>query len=149
MNKLRVCNSAKEQKKLSSNINLLAEFRSLVDWLSQCGFDISIINYDKGPPLIFAKLTNTKGVTGGFAVGNPEICHSFVFERIALDNDKCFDKWSKCPLVMKLDGLDKKALVAHMLWLGSVDGFEYSTKFTYFYDPVLPLEIPDLIKCKQ
>jgi hypothetical protein len=48
--------------------------------------------------------------------------------RIAADNAECFDKWSRCPLVMEFP-LDYDELLKHLKWLATPAGYEYSNSF--------------------
>lgn len=59
--------------------------------------------------------------------------------RIAADNDRCFDKWSKCPLVMKLP-VDYETLTKALTHLGSNEGYEISNSYSYLDDNPYPYE---------
>ena len=75
----------------------------------------------------FWKFTG-KGIDGGFCTPNK---HSYLSLRshITADNIDCFDKWSKCPLRMKIQNLDYEKLFKELELLGSQEGFEISNNF--------------------
>ena len=118
-------------------MRLLKEFEDLRTFLFDNGY--TVIGTIK-PQYKFMSLQNTKGITGGFLIGSDD-CNRYIHERIAVDNSKCFDKWSKCPLIMSLDGLDKETLLKHLLWLGSEEGYHHSNSYEYFDKRILPMEI--------
>lgn len=49
--------------------------------------------------------------------------------RIAADNERCFDKWSKCPVVMNINGLNYEKLLISLAFLGSEEGYNLSNNF--------------------
>ena len=61
--------------------------------------------------------------------------------RLYADNSGCFDKASKCPLIVKIP-TSYKELKKHLRWLGTEEGFENSNSYDYIKNPFLPREIP-------
>ena len=98
----------------------------------QVVFERQYHNYDifdnkKKPLFTFWKFTG-KGIDGGFCTPNK---HSYLSlqSHIVADNIDCFDKWSKCPLRMKIQTLDYEKLFKELELLGSPEGFEISNNF--------------------
>ena len=56
----------------------------------------------------FWKFTG-KGIDGGFCTPNKQSYRS-LSGHITADNTECFDKWSKCPLRMKIQTIDYEKL---------------------------------------
>ena len=79
-------------------------------------------------PLFTSWRFTGNGVCGGFCTPNK---HSYLSLRghITADNVDCFDKWSKCPLRMKIQTLDYEKLFKELELLGSPEGFEISNNF--------------------
>lgn len=78
-------------------------------------------------------------VCGGFHVPSDE-CYRYINGAIAADHVDCFDKYSKCPLVMKFP-IDPKRLVEAMDLLGTKKGFEVSNSYDYLDDNPFPREV--------
>lgn len=79
------------------------------------------------------------GIRGAFCEPNDQ-SYAVLNGRFAADNSKCFDKWSKCPLVMKLP-CDTEKLVKHLKFLGSKEGYKHSNGYEYHDNPILPMEV--------
>lgn len=81
-----------------------------------------------------------KGILGGFCTPNKNSYWS-LRGHITADNTLCFDKWSKCPLRMKIQTLDYEKLFKELELLGSPEGFEISDNFdencVFTYEQVL------------
>jgi len=84
-----------------------------------------------------------KGIDGGFCTPNKQSYRS-LSGHITADNIDCFDKWSKCPLRMKIQNLDYEKLFKELELLGSPEGFEISNNFDE--NGVFTYEQEDLIK---
>lgn len=69
---------------------------------------------------------------GGYADGH-----------IVADHKDCYDKPQKCPLIMILPRNEKEVeeLKAHLKYLGSKTGFEWSNSYGFYDDPKLPRHI--------
>ena len=102
----------------------------------------NIIDNKKKFLYVFWKITG-KGIDGGFCTPNK---HSYLSLRghITADNTECFDKWSKCPLRMKIQTIDYEKLFKELELLGSPEGFEISNNFDEH--GVFTYEQEDLIK---
>ena len=85
------------------------------------------IGHNNKISFVFWKITG-KGIYGGFCTPNK---HSYISLRghITADNIDCFDKWSKCPLRMKIQTLDYEKLFKELELLGSPEGLEISDNF--------------------
>lgn len=98
-----------------------------------------ILDNKKKPMFTFWKFTG-KGVDGGFCTPNKQSYLSLQGHIVA-DNIECFDKWSKCPLRMKIQTLDYEKLFKELELLGSPEGFEISNSFdengVFTYEQVL------------
>lgn len=83
-----------------------------------------------------------RGVKGGFCTPAEDAWYWYINGRFAADNDGCFDKWSKCPLVVRLPETDEEAqaILRHLEYLATPEGFEWSNSYGYFDDPRLPRE---------
>jgi hypothetical protein len=75
-------------------------------------------------------MQNSKNITAGFCTPTNGDSFRYIDNRIAADNSHCFDKWSKCPLVMQLP-LDGNVLLEHLIWLGSEEGYTHSNSYEY------------------
>lgn len=68
------------------------------------------------------------GIVGGFCTKNRS-SYPYINGRICVDNIECFDKWSKCPLIMVIENIDYNKLLECLKFLGSKEGFELSNNF--------------------
>ena len=120
-------------------MNVISSFDALVEFLTKAGYSVSVIEY-KEDGYRFAHINDeNKHIRAGFCTETPK-CYSFLSNRIAADHWDCFDKWSKCPLVMRLP-LDGDLLLRCLTWLGSKEGYEWSDSYSYIEDPKLPMEM--------
>jgi hypothetical protein len=98
-----------------------------------------IVDNKKKPLFTFWRITG-KGIDGGFCTPNKQSYKS-LSGHITADNVDCFDKWSKCPLRMKIQTLDYEKLFKELELLGSPEGFEISNNFdehgVFTYEQVL------------
>lgn len=85
------------------------------------------IGYNNKISFIFWRITG-KEIHGGFCTPNKKSYKS-LSGHITADNTECFDKWSKCPLRMKIQNLDYEKLFKELELLGSPEGFEISNNF--------------------
>jgi hypothetical protein len=67
----------------------------------------------------------------------------YLDNRISADHERCFDKWSKCPLVAVLPSSpeEAKAIVAHLRKLGTPEGYELSNSYGYLNNNPFPREV--------
>lgn len=91
---------------------------------------------------VFWRFTG-KGIDGGFCTLNKHSYRS-LNGHVTADNIDCFDKWSKCPLRMKIQTIDYEKLFKELELLGSPEGFEISDNFDE--NGVFTYEQEDLIK---
>jgi len=98
------------------------------------------VKYNRKKPLFTFWRFTGRGIYGGFCTPNK---NSYLSLRghITADNIECFDKWSKCPLRMKIQTLDYEKLFKELELLGSPEGFEISNNFdehrVFTYEQVL------------
>ena len=73
-----------------------------------------------------------KNIRGCFCTENEET-YSYINNKFAIDNEECFDKWSKCPIVIPIkeaiDNIDN--LVLEMKRLSGEEGLEESANWNY------------------
>ena len=76
--------------------------------------------------------------------GNAEASYSTTRERIAADNAKCFDKYSRCPLVIKLPLTIRREaeLLEHLRVLGTKAGYEAAVGDWGGGKGIFPYEMP-------
>lgn len=72
-----------------------------------------------------------KGVRVG--IGEPGSPDPRYDNKVAADNLKCFDKWSKCPLVLEFPNGENqsKELLEMLAHLGSKEGYDLSNSYDY------------------
>jgi len=87
----------------------------------------NLSNKKKQSLFTFWKITG-KGIDGGFCTPNKQSYKS-LRGHLTADNTECFDKWSKCPLRMKIQNLDYEKLFKELELLGSPEGLEISDNF--------------------
>jgi hypothetical protein len=72
-----------------------------------------------------------KGITGGFCTPNKE-SYRYISGRIAADNENCFDKWSKCPVVIKISRGRFNEILKWLEYLSTDEGYEKSNNYEFF-----------------
>lgn len=82
-----------------------------------------------------------KGIRAGFCYP-PGNTSEYLDGRVAADNGKCFNKWSQCPLVVRVPTTDfeRDKLLKYFAYLATPEGHDWSNKFGYMDDPRLPRE---------
>jgi len=113
-------------------------FDGLVEFLRDVGgYDVYVCSgIDEG---LFCRI-ESPSILGGFYIGKRSpLMNINIHYRVAADNEGCFDKWRKCPLVMKLP-VNKTRLLKHLAWLGTEEGFKHSNNYDYLDNQILPLE---------
>jgi len=68
--------------------------------------------------------------------------YRYINNRIAADHVNCFDKWSKCPLIMELP-VDGEELLKHLKFLGSDEGFRISETYEYLNSNPWPCDVKE------
>lgn len=76
---------------------------------------------------VYWKITG-KNIYAGFCTPNRH-SYGYLSGYIVADNIECFDKWRKCPLMMKIQNIDYEKLIQQLSLLGSPEGFEISNNF--------------------
>lgn len=88
----------------------------------------------------FARVTG-RGIIGGFSDTDIGV-YQYIANRFAADNKKCFDKYSKCPLCVKLT-YNIELLLLHLEILGSKTGYRISNSYDYVDANPFPYELID------
>lgn len=120
----------------------MMNFEELVDALRSDGYDVNVSIESGDIEYAFAQVTG-HGIRAGFCEYAPD-AYPYISNRIAADNFECFDKWSKCPLVMQLP-VDYAVLKNHLTHLGSQDGYNVSNDYSYLDSNPYPYEMEDVV----
>lgn len=108
------------------------KFENLVNVLKENGYEVKVTKeniYD------FAHFKG-KGVIGGFATEHDENhldAHYYYNGVVTVDNAKCWDKASKCPLHLNIPSNDEEMshLLKRLEFWGSKAGYEASNDFEW------------------
>lgn len=73
-------------------------------------------------------------------INNTDSGAPYLNNRLAADNADCFDKISRCPLIMTLP-VDWDELNRHLEFLASDEGYELSNTYAYLVNNPLPYEV--------
>jgi hypothetical protein len=118
------------------------EFTELVRFLRKHGYSIDIQVYGNSYK---AAMVTGNNIRAGFCTPSRQV-YTYINNRIAVDHVACFDKWSKCPLIMELP-VDGEELLKHLKYLGSEEGYKISNEFLYCDgNNPWPYEIPDDVR---
>jgi hypothetical protein len=117
-------------------------FDELVDALRKDKYTVNVTIESGDIQYAFARVEG-HGISAGFCEYAPDI-YPYISNRIAADNAKCFDKWSKCPLVMELPA-DYETLLAALKHLGSEEGYAISNDYSYLDQNPYPYEMPNMV----
>jgi hypothetical protein len=80
------------------------------------------------------------GILAMFCTPNSS-SYPYIRGKIAADNVRCFDKWSKAPLVMNVAGIDYNRLLEALTLLGSEEGYKVSNSYDYLDSNPFPYEM--------
>lgn len=120
------------------------DFNSLVRFLREKGYDVKV-KADSG--LSDKKIKGYsayvfgKGIRGGFSWlkdKNDDYYYRYVRDSFAVDNAECFDKYSKCPMVLKLPA-DYGYILNCLKIMGTEWAYELSNTFEKV--PGIPYDI--------
>lgn len=116
-------------------------FKALAEALRNAGYNVKITT---GPVYDFAYVTGMN-IEGGFCTpsyGDNDPPYWYIDGRFAADNSDCFDKWSKCPLIVTLpeDEQGIAYILEHLRYLATEEGRQWSASYGYIDDPRLPRE---------
>jgi hypothetical protein len=116
------------------------DFQNLVDFLRQNQFKVMVCKPTKKQTYYSAFIWD-KGIRAAFCEPNDK-SYLQINGKIAADNSICFNKFSQCPLIMKIPVNDeeRQTLLKHMMWLSSEEGYKWSSNFEYIDDSKLPRE---------
>jgi hypothetical protein len=127
-------------------INNYPWFEELVFALRCEGYKCeTTLNGKKKAKVTHANTCMVKGnnIRAAFTRPYPPLSHEpypCLQERIAADNEKCFDKFSKCPVVVKMPS-DIPSVLAVLKDLSSERGFHISNSFEYLDNNPWPHEL--------
>lgn len=113
------------------------DFDRLEEFLATHGFEVT---RQDGDGYRFARVESNV-IVAGFATYGVGL--SYLDGRFAADHRRCFDKWSKCPLIIAIPGDDRGRvkLLEYLAYLGSKEGYKWSNSYDYLDDPRLPCEV--------
>jgi len=108
-------------------------FKKLVKFIRDRGYTVDTkfeTAWDKYPGYWYARITG-KSIMGGFCDPSEGMCYWYINGRIAFDNKKCFDKWSKCPysLEFPVTPQEFQYVADRMKYLRTKEGFEKSNGY--------------------
>jgi hypothetical protein len=115
-------------------------YEELLHFLELSGYEVDVYTHktqDNQEYLFY--LVSGKGIYGGFCTPNSD-SYTYINGSFAADHIDCFDKWAKCPLVVKLP-CDLASLKKNLDFLGSLDGYNHSNFYEYLDKRILPYEI--------
>jgi len=123
-------------KKRSRKPSVLSDFKKFIVALESAGYKVEV------PVPGFARVYG-KSIFGGFCAPGDKTNPVYLDGKIAVDHYKCFDKWSKCPLVAVIPKTEAetKALIRHMRKLGTKQGYELSNSYDYIRNNPFPYQI--------
>lgn len=106
------------------------DFMLLVDILRGSGYDVEVTQETTPGEYLFAKVTG-EDIFAGFCTKNDGLSYPDLDGKIAADHVDCYDKWSKCPLILPLpEGDDQtRFLLEQLEYWGSVEGYEKSNEY--------------------
>lgn len=114
------------------------QINEFIAFLKAQGF---VIKQDDHYPDVY--YATTEKIRAAFGISCEVHRDELVFGFMA-DNAKAFNKWSQCPMVMPLfEAMENRvALMQHLTYLASEDGYQWSTTFGYLDDKRLPYSYP-------
>ena len=106
-------------------------FDILVEFLRKKGYTVTVATMPYVPVYRFAQIKG-KWIKGGFCESNNHQTYGAIDEKIAFDNEKCFDKWSKCPFSLPLPQNEKqmKYILKQMKFLATNKGYNLSNSYS-------------------
>lgn len=80
----------------------------------------------------FALVTGN-GIMAGFHEKSNNYKNSHINGKICADNEKCFDKWSKCPVELRLPVIksEYEYLEFILKWLNTEEGYKVSNEYDF------------------
>lgn len=102
-------------------------FDNLVNALINEGYIVTISLESK---YRFASIKG-KNIIGGFCEPNSGDSYRYIDGKVSFDNEKCFDKWSKCPYSLPIPKTEKEFqyLLSKIEYMSSVEGFNKSNNY--------------------
>jgi len=104
-------------------------FQDLVTFLKVNGYYVKIVTWHGGTSANVSK----NDIYGAFAREDNDECSTYITGKIAIDNKKCFDKFSKCPINLPIPTNDKqrKFLLEKMKFFATKEGYKISNYYDY------------------
>jgi hypothetical protein len=119
---------------------MTSDFDALVLRLNREGYKVVVTDEasrDKPGTSYRMAIVTGKNIKGGFCepCGLGDV-HYNMDGKFAADNVRCFDKWSKCPMVADLprNTLMEEKILASLKLLGSEEGYIISNSYDYLDD---------------
>jgi hypothetical protein len=110
------------------------DFTEWCEKFRNAGFEVNTFAEDG----VCSATIKGKGIWGAFS--ELGAWYKTLDGKFAADNEKCFDKWSKCPLVVNMP-CDFDALLKHLDFLASAEGYEISNNYSYFHNNPFPYDM--------
>jgi len=111
-----------------------AIFKKLVEFIKEQGYTVDVTFQSSPkrayPGYWYARITG-KSIFGGFCEPTSDVCYWYINGRIAFDNKKCFDKWSKCPYSLEFPKTmqEFQYVMEQMKYIRTKEGFEKSNGY--------------------
>ena len=121
---------------MKSWLEVFPEFEQLKNWFDAHGYKTTVEELDNYASVV----VTSDEIRGAFCTPNDGESYAILQGRFAADNEKCFNKWSQCPLCVTIP-TDFATLEKHLKFLASEEGFQHSTSFEYLDNRVLPFEL--------
>ena len=104
------------------------EYTELVNRLRKEGY---ILHLTKRLDRYYWEITGNN-IFGGFCTPSEET-HETLSGQIAVDNEGCFDKWRKCPIILPIPENEKQLdfLIEQMKYFGTEEGYDVSNEYDF------------------
>jgi hypothetical protein len=104
-------------------------FNEVVKLFEDMGYNLKVDN-QYADNFLFAR-TENKDLRIGFCEPNNGNSYAQLDGKIAIDREDCFDKWSKCPIVLPFPENEKQVqfLIDKINWLKTDEGYKVSNEY--------------------
>ena len=104
------------------------EYTELVNRLRKEGYAIELAEKNEW---YFWEVAGNN-IVGGFATTHDDL-YQAISGQISLDHKDCFDKWSKCPIILPIPTNEKQLdfLIEQMKYFGSDEGYDVSNEYDW------------------
>lgn len=111
-----------------------AQFSKLVKFIRDLGYTVNTVFQptpgEERPGYWYGRITG-QSIMGGFCEPTSDMCYWYINGRIAFDNKRCFDKWSKCPYSLEFPRTPEefKYIAESLKFLRTKAGYEKSNGY--------------------